>query len=242
MAPSRWSWTETRIPPASQLGRIQVLSTLPRRLLNRDKTLSNIDAPNPRVILASASPRRRELLDLIGIRHRVLPANVDESVLPGELPRAHVERLARAKASAIAATDSESLVVAADTVVVVGSRILGKPASKEEALAMLSLLNGTTHTVVTGMCCALNGRLESTVVDVAVTFRSLSDDEAREYVATGEPMDKAGAYGIQGYGATLVRRIDGDYFAVMGLSLVTIVDLMQQLGVRYHFGGMTRST
>ncbi len=204
--------------------------------------MSNIAAPNPRVILASASPRRRELLDLIGIRHRVLPANIDESVLPGELPGAHVERLARAKASAIAATDSEALVVAADTVVVVGSRILGKPASKQEALAMLGLLNGTTHTVVTGMCCALNGRLESSVVDVAVTFRSLSDDEAREYVATGEPMDKAGAYGIQGYGATIVRRIDGDYFAVMGLSLVTIVELMQRLGVHYHFGGMTRST
>ena len=107
---------------------------------------------------------------------------------------------------------------------------------------MLNSLNGVTHTVVTGIACVLNGRLESSVDDVSVTFRRLSDAEIREYVATGEPMDKAGAYGIQGYGATIVQRIDGDYFAAMGLSLVRLVEVMQRLGVRYHFGGAARST
>jgi septum formation protein len=107
---------------------------------------------------------------------------------------------------------------------------------------MLSDLSGATHTVLTGMACSFNGELESSVDDVSVTFRSLSSDEIREYIATGEPMDKAGSYGIQGYGATIVRRIDGDYFAVMGLSLVRLVELMQKLRVRYHFGGATRHT
>ncbi|MDQ6736570.1 MAG: Maf family protein [Gemmatimonadota bacterium] len=196
----------------------------------------------PPVVLASASPRRRELLDLVGIRHSVEPADIDESILAGEGPFQHAERLARQKALRVATGRAESLVVAADTIVVIGDRILGKPKSTQGAIDMLRVLNGVTHTVVTGMACALNGRLESSVVDVSVTFRTLSDQEIEEYVATGEPMDKAGAYGIQGFGAAIVRRIEGDYFAVMGLSLVRLVELMQRLGVRYHFGGAARST
>ena len=196
----------------------------------------------PPVVLASASPRRRELLELAGIRHTVDPADIDESPLPGETPPGHVERLAREKAARVAARHPESLVVAADTIVVINDRILGKPRSRVGAVEMLGSLNGVTHTVVTGMACALNGRLESSVVDVSVTFRTLSAEEIEEYVATGEPMDKAGAYGIQGYGSAIVRRIEGDYFAVMGLSLVRLVELMQRLGVRYHFGGAARST
>lgn len=194
------------------------------------------------IILASASPRRRELLDLVGIRYSVRPADIDESIKGAELPSAHVERLAREKALTVAVGHPDALVIAADTVVVLDGRIMGKPRTEDEAVEMLKTLSGATHTVVTGMACALNGRLESSVDDVSVTFRPLSEPEIREYVATGEPMDKAGSYGIQGYGATIVRRIDGDYFAVMGLSLVRLVELMQRLGVRYHFDGATRST
>jgi septum formation protein len=195
-----------------------------------------------RFVLASASPRRRELLDLVGIQHTVDPADIDESMHAGEVPAAHVERLAREKASKVAARHPDAFVIAADTVVVLDGRVMGKPRTEDEAYAMLSDLSGATHTVLTGMACTFNGKLESSVDDVSVTFRSLSGDEVREYIATGEPMDKAGSYGIQGYGATIVRRIDGDYFAVMGLSLVRLVELMQRLRVRYHFGGATRYT
>jgi septum formation protein len=190
----------------------------------------------PPVLLASASPRRRDLLTLIGIPHAVRPAHIDESVLPGELPTDYTTRLARAKADAIAQAAPGSLVIAADTTVVIDHEILGKPADDADAVRMLQRLNGRTHTVVTGMACALDGHLVSDVEVVAVTFRALTDTEIADYVATGEPMDKAGAYGIQGYGATIVQRIDGDYFAVMGLSLVRLVGLCQQLGLTYHFG------
>lgn len=196
----------------------------------------------PHFVLASASPRRRELLGLVGIPHTVDPADIDESMHADELPAAHVERLARDKVSKVAARHPNAFVVAADTIVVLDGRVMGKPRTEAEAHDMLSALSGATHTVLTGMACAFNGKSESAVDDVAVTFRSLTDEEIREYVATGEPMDKAGSYGIQGYGATIVRRIDGDYFAVMGLSLVRLVELMQRLRVRYHFGGATRHT
>lgn len=196
----------------------------------------------PAIVLASSSPRRRELLDLIGVVHSVEPADIDESVRDSESPAEYVERLAREKATVVARRHPWALVIAADTTVVIGDQLLGKPGTEREAATMLAALGGATHTVLTGMACALNGRMESSVEDVSVTFRSLSEQEILEYVATGEPMDKAGSYGIQGYGATMISRIDGDYFAVMGLSLVRLVDLMQRLGVGYHFGGATRST
>lgn len=190
----------------------------------------------PPVILASASPRRRELLTLVGIPHTVLPADIDESVLPGERPTVHAERLARTKAERGASTTPDALVIAADTIVVIDGDILGKPADGTDAARMLRRLSGRMHTVVTAVACAMDGSVVTGVEEVSVTFRLLTDEEIAEYVATGEPMDKAGAYGIQGFGATIVRRIDGDYFAVMGLSLVRLVELMRQLGVPYHFG------
>lgn len=196
---------------------------------------------NISVVLASASPRRRELLRLVGIEHTVRPADIDESVLAGESPRAHVERLARGKASAVARDAAASLIIAADTVVVLDGEIMGKPSGTAAAAAALTRLAGRSHTVVTGMACSLNGEMVSGVDDVAVTFRELSDREIDEYLRTGEPMDKAGSYGIQGFGATIVQRIEGDYFAVMGLSLVRLVELMARLGVRYHFGQMPLS-
>ena len=194
------------------------------------KSLADLD-----VILASSSPRRRDLLDLIGVAHDVRAADVDETYPDGEKPAAHAERLAREKAETIAAENRESLVIGADTIVVVGDEVLGKPRDQADATRMLKLLSGRTHVVMTAVAASLGGRTVSTVENVKVTFRDLRTDEIASYIDTGEPMDKAGAYGIQGYGATIVNRIDGDYFAVMGLSLVRLVDLMAQLGVRYGF-------
>ena len=187
------------------------------------------------VILASQSPRRRELLTLVGIAHVVSPADIDESVMPDELPVPHCERLARAKAHVLAERHPSAVVIAADTIVVLDGDILGKPRDVADARAMIARLSGRTHTVFTAMAVARGGRTESAVEEVAVTFRVLSAEEIAEYVATGEPMDKAGAYGIQGYGATIVERIDGDYFSVMGLGLRRLVALLERVGLRYDF-------
>ena len=188
-----------------------------------------------KVVLASSSPRRRELLRLIGIDHEVIPADIDESHIPGEKPDAHAERLARAKSEAVSADRAASLVIGADTIVVVDQHILGKPLGVADAARMLRMLSNRSHIVMTAVAVTLGGRTLSLVEKVTVSFRDLTEDEIARYIATGEPMDKAGAYGIQGYGATIVRRIEGDYFAVMGLSLVRLVDLLTQLGVRYDF-------
>jgi len=189
----------------------------------------------PRVVLASSSPRRRDLLNLIGIQHEIRPPDLDETHIAGESPKAHAERLARAKAEAIAASAPEALVIGADTVVVIDGAILGKPRDASDALRMLRMLEGRTHSVLTGVAAVWRGRIVSEIVSVEVTFKPLSASELSSYIATGEPMDKAGAYGIQGYGATIVSRVEGDYFAVMGLSLVALVALMNELGLRYDF-------
>jgi septum formation protein len=188
-----------------------------------------------RVILASQSPRRRELLTLIGIKHEVQPADIDESLLPGELPAPHAERLARAKAHTIAEREPGTVVIAADTIVVVDGDVLGKPADVAAAHAMLTRLSGRTHTVLTAIAVARETRTESAVESVDVTFRALTDSEISAYIATGEPMDKAGAYGIQGYGATIVERVNGDYFSVMGLGLRRLMDLLERVGAPYRF-------
>ncbi|HEU4990472.1 MAG TPA: Maf family protein [Gemmatimonadaceae bacterium] len=194
---------------------------------------------HPRVVLASASPRRRDLLTLIGIPHEVRPANVDESVLPGESPAAYVERLARDKATALG--DHDAVCIGSDTTVVVDGEILAKPESQADAARMLRQLSGRAHMVLTGVAVAWREREESAVEEVGVTFRGLSDDDIARYIATGEPMDKAGAYGIQGFGATIVTRVDGDYFAVMGLPVNRMVRLFERLGLRYAFGALEAS-
>lgn len=191
----------------------------------------------PRVVLASASPRRRELLTLIGIPHHVLPADIDESYLPGEVPRQHAERLARRKAQAVDAADA--VTIGGDTIVVVDGDVLGKPRDRAHAAEMLRRLAGRSHVVMTGIAVRWAGETISALEEVGVTFRELSDIEIERYIATGEPMDKAGAYGIQGYGATIVERVDGDYFAVMGLPVNRMVKLMRGLGLRYDFGPLT---
>ena len=189
----------------------------------------------PRVILASQSPRRRELLSLVGIRHEVRPANVDEQYLPGEEPAAHAERLARAKAAVIAEAEPDAVVIGSDTIVVVDGEVLGKPADEAHAARMLRQLSGRSHLVMTAVAVRWGGAELSMVEEVEVTFGVLDDDRIGAYIATGEPMDKAGAYGIQGYGATIVERVNGDYFSVMGLPLFRLVQLMARLGLGYRF-------
>jgi len=191
-----------------------------------------------RVVLASSSPRRRELLNLIGIAHEVRPANLDESMRPRETPRRHAERLARDKASAVAMRDPDLITIAADTIVVINRKVLGKPADKDEAARMLGMLSGREHTVITAVAVSRGKKLRSAIEEVKVKFRRLREEEIEAYVATGEPMDKAGAYGIQGYGATIVERVEGDYFAVMGLPLVRLIGLMRDVGVQYSFGSL----
>ncbi|HMI48015.1 MAG TPA: Maf family protein [Gemmatimonadaceae bacterium] len=193
------------------------------------------------VVLASASPRRRDLLNLIGISHEVRPANIDETMRPREVPRRHAERLAREKASVIAKRDSDVITIAADTVVVINRKVLGKPADEADAARMLKMLSGREHTVITAVAVARGKKLRSAIEEVRVKFRRLRDDEIAAYIATGEPMDKAGAYGIQGFGATIVERVEGDYFAVMGLPLVRLVGLLRDVGVRYQFGKLMTS-
>jgi septum formation protein len=169
------------------------------------------------------------------VAHKVQPADVDETYTPGELADHYAERLARAKAELVSASHPESVVIGADTIVVADGKVLGKPRDEADATRMLNMLSGREHVVMTAVAVANEATMVSTVEKVSVTFRDLTDEEIAMYIATGEPMDKAGAYGIQGYGATIVRRIDGDYFAVMGLSLVRLTELMAQLGIRYGF-------
>ena len=191
-----------------------------------------------RVVLASSSPRRRELLNLVGITHEVRPANLDETRRPRETPRRYAERLARGKASALAQRDPSLITIGADTIVVVDRKILGKPVDETDAARMLRLLSGREHTVITAVAVAHGRELRSAVEQVRVKFRRLREEEIEAYIATGEPMDKAGAYGIQGFGATIVERVEGDYFAVMGLPLVRLVALLSDLGVSYRFGSL----
>ncbi len=192
----------------------------------------------PRIILASQSPRRRELLHLIRLEHEVRPANVDETQQPGEAPRVYAERVARDKALAIAREQVDAVVIGADTIVVVDGDVLGKPSDASAAAAMLTRLSDRTHLVDTAVAVARNGTIVSGVEEVDVTFRALNPPEIRRYIATGEPLDKAGAYGIQGYGATIVTRIRGDYFAVMGLPLGLLVTLLGKVGLNYDFGAL----
>ncbi|HWV58515.1 MAG TPA: nucleoside triphosphate pyrophosphatase [Longimicrobiales bacterium] len=192
----------------------------------------------PPLVLASRSPRRVELLRMLGLTFETIPSNVDESVRPGETAKAHVERLAREKASSVARRRPDALVIGSDTVVVLDEEVLGQPRDEEEAVDMLLRLAGREHRVETGVAVAApGGDIRSAVETVRVRFRAFDRRTATEYVATGEPLDKAGAYGIQGYGSTIVESIEGDFFAVMGLPIVRMMELFRSLGWRYDFRG-----
>lgn len=188
------------------------------------------------LILASASPRRSALLSELGIAHRVDPAAIVEVRAPGETPEAYVERLAREKAEAVAARHPAAPVLGGDTTVAMGPRILEKPADEEDAVAILLALAGREHRVATGLALVIPGGTVHTGVQVTrVRFRPFSEAEARAYVATGEPMDKAGAYGIQGLGGALVEGIEGDFSAVVGLSVPLLLRLFREGGLPWAF-------
>ncbi|MBV9773275.1 MAG: septum formation inhibitor Maf [Gemmatimonadetes bacterium] len=195
-------------------------------------------APSPTLILASQSPRRAELIGRLGLAFETIPADIDESRHDGESPDAHAQRLAREKAQAIAARRPEALVVGSDTIVVVDGDVLGKPRDHAQAVEMLMRLSGREHEVHTGIAVARGGRVESGMERVRVRFRALDLETCEEYVATGEPMDKAGAYGIQGFGSAIVECIEGDYFAVMGLPVLRMLRLIERFGWRYGFGAL----
>jgi len=189
----------------------------------------------PRLVLASGSPRRRQILDLLGLAYEVRVPEVSEELVDGREPAEEAARLARDKARAVSATRAE-LVLAADTLVALDDAVLGKPVDREQAVHMLRRLQGRRHTVYTGLSLRLDGRCEVEVAVTEVWFRPLDEVECREYVDTGEPLDKAGAYGIQGFGAALVQRIEGEYFNVMGLPVQTFLSLIARFGLRYAYG------
>lgn len=182
-------------------------------------------------ILASQSPRRSALLDIVGAKFETLVPDVDEGQFTGSHPEEVVARLSKEKAVAVLNRGVELPVVAADTVVAVEGKILGKPADGDEAYSMLKTLSGKWHQVYSGITVATQDEVRTEVEMTEVKFRQLSDSEIKEYIATGEPMDKAGSYGIQGKGALLVERINGDYYNVMGLPLVRLLRMLRELGV-----------
>ena len=176
---------------------------------------------------------------MLRIPHQVDPSDVAEDAKPGESAEQMAVRLAREKARQVAARHPGACVLGADTVVAFGSRLLGKPDSAADAMRMLADLSGREHRVVTAVALAHDGRVEERHDVTRVWFRSLSPQTIEAYVATGEPMDKAGAYGVQGYGAVLVERIEGDFFSVMGLPVRRVVELLERAGAPYRF---TRKT
>jgi septum formation protein len=201
------------------------------------------------LVLASASPRRQDLLKSAGISFQVQPADIDETPLPGESALDCAERLAREKALAVWRTRPGDLVLGADTVVVVDKAMLGKPIDANDAARMLHLLSGRVHEVITGVCLASpsdnstnppnapgarseNCELRTSSETTLVTFTSLTDAEIRDYVATGEPMDKAGAYAIQGIASRWIPRIEGDYSNVVGLPVARVYRMLQELNAK----------
>lgn len=189
--------------------------------------------PEPIIYLASRSPRRAELLEQLGIAYRLLDVDVDESTVRGERTADYVRRVAEEKAWAGVAVRERGLpVLGADTAVVVDDAILGKPANREDALAMLARLSGRAHRVLSGVAITDGDRSRVALNETVVLFRDISEEEADAYWATGEPMDKAGAYGIQGVGALFVERIEGSYSGVMGLPLFETAALLEAFGIR----------
>lgn len=187
-----------------------------------------------KLVLASQSPRRQELLKTLNYPFIVCPA-VGEEVMDEKIPAsALAEELARQKATEVGEKHPDALVIGADTVVLVGENLLGKPKTEEEALSMIALLQGKTHQVITGVCVLEGGENPKSTnfsVTTSVTMRSLSEREIQAYVAQGESMDKAGAYGIQGKGAWLIKKVEGDYFNVVGLPLCPLGEVLQEYGI-----------
>lgn len=200
----------------------------------RSKEGKNRTRTRTHVILASTSPRRKELLRQIGVEFTTDPADVDERAIPGETPEEYAVRVALEKAKVAARKAGSGIVIAADTIVVLGDTILGKPADTADAERMLTMLSGRAHRVLTGLVImdSATGRTIRRLEDTRVWFRDLSPEEIRSYAATGEPLDKAGAYGIQERGALLVRKIEGCYFNVVGLPLSVLAEIFAAFDIQ----------
>lgn len=185
------------------------------------------------IVLASQSPRRRALMQQMGLQFAVMAEDVDETMDPALPIEQEIVRVSRSKALAVQRSVSpEDVIVAADTMVCVDGRRLGKPRDGADAARMLRLLSGRAHTVVTGLSVVRGARFESCAVTTDIHFRPLSEAEIAAYIATGEPLDKAGAYGIQGRAAIFVDRLDGDYYNVMGLPVCALTQLLRRFGVQ----------
>ena len=183
-------------------------------------------------IVASASPRRKEILSMGGFGFRIIPSDCDETIKEKLSPEETVKVLAERKALSVLEKNTESVVLGCDTVVALGDEILGKPADREDAFKMIKALSGKTHRVCTGVCIADKDKTNTFVSVAEVEFYELSDKTAESYVATGECDDKAGAYGIQGLGGTLVKSIKGDYYAIVGLPYAETVRVLSEFGIR----------
>jgi len=181
------------------------------------------------LVLASASPRRQELLGNAGIDFEVQPAHIPEDPVAGESAKACAERLARAKAMAIARQRPQDAILGADTVVVIDNQILGKPADAADAARMLRMLSGRKHQVITGVCLVAGGQWSVASETTSVTMSELSEKEIADYIASGEPMDKAGAYAIQGIASRWIPRIEGDHSNVVGLPVALVWRMLREL-------------
>lgn len=192
------------------------------------------------IILASKSPRRREILENTKVKFSIKDSNIDEVILENETPTETVMRLAYEKALNVANDNKNALVIGADTIVVINGTILGKPKDEAQALDMIKLLSGKTHNVITGFAM-INLNNDKKVIDYelsTVTFKELSEQSMKDYIQTKESLDKAGAYGIQGYGALLVKEIQGDYFNIVGLPISKISDcLKEHFDINLFYGG-----
>jgi septum formation protein len=186
---------------------------------------------NVMLVLASASPRRQELLQSAGISFEVQPAHIPEDPQPGESARACAERLAGEKAQAIALKRPNDVILGADTVVVIDDQLLGKPSDAADAARMLRLLSARSHQVITGVCLVVNGKSSVASETTSVTMNEISEKEISDYIATGEPMDKAGAYAIQGIASRWIPRIEGDYSNVVGLPVALVCRMLKQAGI-----------
>ena len=202
--------------------------------------MPGLAAPVP-VVLASASPRRADVLGMLGLAFVVVPAGVEERRGATESPRGYVRRLSREKVREVVRARPDAVVVGGDTIVVLDGRVLEKPRDRAGAVDMLTSLSGRAHWVYSGLAVAANGEIASRVATARVVFRALTRDVIERYVETGEPLDKAGAYGIQGYGAALVERVEGDYYAVVGLSVAALVGLLPEVGFDYVPGALVAS-
>lgn len=186
-----------------------------------------------KIILASGSPRRKQILEQFGLNFTVEVSDYEEKSIPGIAPSKFVETLSLEKAKAVAKNHNDAIIIGADTIVVLDNQILGKPKTKENAREMLKKLSGNTHSVFTGFTIidTVNKRTITNHVVTKIKFKNLSEEEISAYIKTGEPMDKAGAYGYQGRGALFVEYIEGDYFSVLGFPILKIFEILKELGI-----------